>query len=81
MTHTEYIDWLASQPKPGTSIEYHRGFLFEDACPEQSKLGDKDRLALLKLRKTAWSSAEDGYVHLVQRRHGDKDYSYLAVAA
>ena len=33
------------------------------------------------LARQALLAAEDGRVHLLQRRHGDGDYSYIAVKA
>lgn len=77
MTHVEYIDWLCNA-RAGDRIEYHRGLLHEDCDVKVSKLIDKDRLRLLAVRKTAWSSHEDGHTTLVQQRHGEGDYSYFA---
>jgi hypothetical protein len=33
-----------------------------------------------RLARRAWWAAEQGLVHLVQRRNGPDDFSYLAVA-
>ena len=41
----------------------------------------RDRLRLIALARQALIAAEDGRVHLIQRRHSDGDYSYIAVLA
>ena len=72
--------WLKTA-HPGSLIEYHRGHLCVD---RQLKLGDPSsemRLELHRLAARALRAADQGLVHLVQRRHGDGDYSYIAIRA
>jgi hypothetical protein len=73
-------DWIASA-RPGERVEYYRGLLARDRMPSAQALTDRDRLGLVALAKRAMQVAEDGGVVLVQRRHGDGDYSYIAVRA
>jgi hypothetical protein len=71
----EFCGWLA---RTGSCpwFEYHRGLLVLDRSPE-SNLPDADRRALAKVADAAFRSCEHGQVHLVQRRWGPFDFSYL----
>jgi hypothetical protein len=73
----EFRGWLA---RTGSCpwFEYHRGLLVLDRSPE-SKLSDADRRALAKIADAVFQAAEQGQVHLVQRRRGPFDFSYLAI--
>ena len=70
--------WLG-QAAPGDSLKYHRGALVHDRTPPTSRLPHADRLELGRITRRVLWAFERGLVHLVQRRHGDDDYSYLLV--
>lgn len=70
--------WLENA-KPGDRIEYHRGFLPLDRDRGVSPLGEKRRRELVSISARAAALADAGDVLLVQRRHGDCDYSYVAI--
>lgn len=61
--------WLK---KPGRrrTFEYHRGFLVLDR---------EFNLDLRELQSKVMDMAKAGQFDLVQKRHGDRDYSYLAL--
>ena len=71
--------WIG-QAEAGDILEYHRGFLALDTALQASRLTGKARRELDRVGKRAFWAAEQGLVHLVQRRHGPDDHSYLAVA-
>jgi hypothetical protein len=73
-TETDLCTWIG-QAFPGEIIEYHRGFLAMDANPA---LGQRAKELSLLARRAAWAS-DAGLVHLVQRRNGPGDFSYLAI--
>ena len=78
----DFEAWLQTA-LPGSLIEYHRGHLCVDrrqkfAAPDNTPK-NKARAVLHDLATRALRAAERGLVHLVQRRHGDGDYSYLAI--
>jgi hypothetical protein len=73
-------DWIA-HAVPGALMIYFRGYLACDRMPSQSPFGDKDRKRLVAVANRALRAAEDGLVHLIQRRHGPQDYSCIAVKA
>lgn len=62
----------------GKPFEYHRGYLAMDRVPG-SRLGEEGRKELDRVADAVLDMADAGHVHLVQRRHGSGDYSYLAV--
>ena len=76
--------WLQTT-RPGSLIEYHRGHLCVDRqqkfdAPDNAP-ENKARSALNDLATRALRAAERGLVHLVQRRHGPEDFSYIAIKA
>ena len=73
-----FCDWVADA-LPGERLEYHRGLLGHDRMPSAKALSEPDRLVLVALAKRAMQLAESGRVLLVQRRHGEGDYSYTAI--
>ena len=79
LTEAALCAWLGAAA-PGERLAYHRGFLARDTSPLTQLLPDAERRALLRLASRAWALAEAGLAHLVQRRHGEEDYSYLIVA-
>ncbi len=78
-TEIELCGWL-SQADPGERLEYHRGFLGIDRTPLGQPMSLKDRIDLIDLAERAMRLAEQGLVHLVQRRVADDTFAYLAVA-
>jgi hypothetical protein len=79
VTVAEMSAWVSSA-LAGERLEYFRGFLVIDRQPAGSRLGTRDRDELDRVADAAMALADAGRVHLVQRRHGNGDYSYLAVA-
>lgn len=71
--------WIA-QASPGDTLEYHRGFLALDASIDGQTPKSDARHELGRVARRAWWAAEQGLVHLVQRRNGPDDFTYLAIA-
>ena len=71
--------WL-QRAGSGACFEYHRGLLSLDRSPD-SNLPEARRRALSRVADLALNAAERGRVHLVQRRNGELDFSYLAIKA
>ena len=78
VTPDYFCGWLAIA-MPGSSTVYHRGHLGRDRCRSTTTLSERDRQMLIALARQAMLAAAGGRVHLVQQRHGDGDYSYIAV--
>jgi hypothetical protein len=79
LSEIEFCAWIGAAA-PGEMIQYHRGFLAVDIIAVISKLPEPKRAALKKLAARAYWAAEERLVHLVQRRNGPDDFSYLAIA-
>ena len=73
----KFRGWLA-RAESCSWFEYHRGLLIWDRSPA-SALSDSHRRALAKIANVVFQAAEQGQVHLVQRRRGPFDFSYLAI--
>ena len=65
---------------PGDAITDYRGTLSRSRCPQLALLSQEERVNLARLAARAWKLAEAGLAHLVQRRHGFEDFSYVLVA-
>jgi hypothetical protein len=79
LTVGRFRSWLA-RCEPGAALEYHRGLLILDRSPA-SELAEDERRAVAKIADAALGAAEDRLVHLVQRRNGPFDFSYVAIKA
>lgn len=79
LTEIEFCAWVA-QAAPGEVLEYHRGFLGLDRSACGRSMSVESRAVLSRTSNRAWQLAEQGLVHLVQRRNGPDDFSYLAIA-
>jgi len=79
LSEIEFCAWVA-QAVPGDRLEYHRGFLVLDTFPAISHLPDAQRVELAKLGSRAFWAAEQGLVHLVQKRLETDRFAYIAVA-
>lgn len=75
----DFCAWLA-QAEPGDVLQYHQGFLALDVTTCHAAFGTRERRALVRLADHAYQAAEQGLVHLVQRRLGPYRFAYLAIA-
>jgi hypothetical protein len=79
LTVGRFWSWLA-RSEPGGALEYHRGLLILDRSPA-SELSEDERRTVAKIADAVLGAAEDRLVHLVQRRNGPFDFSYVAIKA
>src|SRR3954468_13981371 len=79
LTEVDFCAWIG-QAAPRDLIEYHRGFLIVDIDRRLSALSGAERCRLSNVASRARQCADDGLVHLVQRRLGESQFSYLAIA-
>ncbi|MBF0093949.1 MAG: hypothetical protein HQL34_05320 [Alphaproteobacteria bacterium] len=79
ISETDLCRWLGSAA-PGDVLEYYRGFLALDASPVLSRIPEALRRAVAGIgNRAAWAAALD-LAHLLQRRNGPDDFSYLIIA-
>jgi hypothetical protein len=74
---SELLSWL-STANAGDVLEYHRGYLAMDRVPG-SRLGEEARQELDRIANKLFALASSSRGHLLQRRHGNGDYTYLFV--
>ena len=74
----QLCSWL-SNAKLGSWLEYHRGFLVIDRDAHVTRLGEPERRQLDRVAEHLFLLAASGWGHLLQRRNGRNDYSYLFV--
>lgn len=79
LAETAFWAWIA-QAGPGAALVYHRGVLALDASIDNQTPKSDARRELARVAHIAWRAAEKGLVHLVQRRNGPDDFTYLAIA-
>jgi hypothetical protein len=79
LNELSFIAWV-SQAAAGDVLQYFRGHLALDIEKACTRLSEHDRLELVKLASRAMWAAENGQLHLVQRRNAPGDFSYLAIA-
>ena len=78
ISEADFASWL-HKAAAGSAIIYHRGFLAIDTAEAISPLSPEERLQLVRTATAAYRAAEDGSVHLLQRRLGSHCFSYTAV--
>lgn len=80
LTPDDFCSWIG-KAAPGDRTVYYRGDLGLDRCRSTTSMSERGRQRLIALARQALIAAEDGRLHLLQHRHGDGDYSYIAVRA
>ena len=65
-----YLRRLVRRGRKGSTIQYYRGYLYADRQLSET---------LDLLAKDVYQLYEEGRVTLVQKRHGEYDYSYYAI--
>ena len=72
----KYQDWL-NQSMAGDKLTYYRGFIMAPHLQRLSPTQDERRVSALK--RYVYSSYDNNVVTLVQKKHADFDYEYIAV--
>lgn len=78
LSDAAFCAWIA-QAQPGDRLEYHRGVLAMDASVDSNESETSQRRQLNRPACRARWAAQQGLVHLLQRRLGPDSFSYLAV--
>jgi len=72
----KYQDWV-NQSTRGDRITYYRGFIMAPQLSRLSPTLDERRVSALK--RYVYGSYDGNLVTLVQKKHADFDYEYMAV--
>ena len=76
ITKDKFTEWL-NKSKRNDKLTYYRGFLF---APHRQKLSPTvDERRPRGIRIQAYKAYDAGLVELVQKKHDDYDYDYIAV--
>src|SRR5687768_16590414 len=79
LTEADLCAWLGDA-LADDQLLYHRGFLAVDCDRDTSRLPPHERTNLVRLAHRARLAQTLGLAHLVQRRNGPGDYSYIILA-
>ena len=72
----KFDEWL-NKSRSGQKISYYRGFLF---APNQQKLSPTlDLNRVKRLADHVRNAYDNSLITLVQKRHDDFDYEYIAI--
>ena len=72
----KFDEWLNKSSK-GDKVTYYRGYIMAPHLQKFSPTTDERRVNSLKNR--VQRAYDNSLITLVQRRHGDLDYEYIAV--
>ena len=72
----KFEEWINKSSK-GNKITYYRGYIMAPHLQKFSPTTDERRVGSLK--KRVQNAYDNNLVTLVQKRHGDLDYEYIAV--
>jgi hypothetical protein len=76
---TRIRQWL-KEAEPGQSIQYFRGFLALGVDASGLPLTEPERQAAVRTADQLFRAAQRQLVHLVQRREGPMNWTYVAIA-
>lgn len=79
-TAEDFVKW-ATNAKRGHRVCYYRGWLMRDKMAKMPHMVKNDHVPPeFRTAQKAWDFYEMGSVLLFQKRLGDDDYAYIAVA-
>ena len=76
ISRTKFDEWI-NKSKPGDKITYYRGYIMGPHLQKYSPTSDERRVRAIK--SYAYNKYLSNVVTLVQKKHGDFDYEYIAV--
>ena len=76
LSSKKFADWI-NKARKGDKMTYYRGFLFAPNLQKLSPTTDDRRVS--RVRSHAWHLYLSGLVELVQKKHANFDYEYIAI--
>jgi|TARA_R100001086_G_scaffold39796_1_gene17579 hypothetical protein len=77
MLSVKKFDEFLHKSQKGSKITYYRGWLFDPTLQKYGATQDRERVK--KFARHVMNAYEDGLVTLVQKRHDNFDYEYMAI--
>ena len=71
-------EWM-KKAKTGDKITYFRGYLCDPWLQPYDKVKHEDHPRINRFQKYVYNLYEIGKITLVQKRHGNWDYEYMAI--
>ena len=76
MSFKAFQNWI-SKSRKGEKLSYYRGYIADPTIQRIAPTNDRVRVS--KFRRQVMNAYDDDLVTLVQKKHGDLDYEYIAV--
>ena len=76
MSFKAFSNWINKSSK-GEQLSYYRGYIVDPTI--QRIAPTNDRVRVKKFQRQVMDSYDSNLVTLVQKRHGNLDYEYIAV--
>ena len=76
ISRTKFDEWI-NKSKPGDKITYYRGYIMGPHLQKYSPTSDERRVRAIK--SYVYKAYEHNVITLVQKKHGDFDYEYIAM--
>ena len=76
MSFKAFQNWI-SKSRKGEKLSYYRGYIVDPTI--QRIAPTNDRVRVDKFRRQVMNAYDDNLVTLVQKKHGNLDYEYIAI--
>ena len=76
MSFKAFQNWINKSSK-GEKLSYYRGYIVDPTI--QRIAPTNDRVRVDKFRRQVMNTYDDNLVTLVQKKHGNLDYEYMAI--
>ena len=76
MSFKAFQNWI-NKSRKGEKLSYYRGYIVDPTI--QRIAPTNDRVRVKKFQRQVMNAYDDNLVTLVQKRHGNLDYEYIAI--
>ncbi|MEE1551112.1 MAG: hypothetical protein V1244_05755 [Nitrospinaceae bacterium] len=76
MSFKAFQNWI-NKSRRGEKLSYYRGYIVDPTI--QRIAPTNDRVRVDKFRRQVMNACDDNLVTLVQKKHGNLDYEYIAI--
>ena len=76
MSFKSFQNWI-SKSRRGEKLSYYRGYIADPTI--QRIAPTNDRVRVDKFRRQVMNAYDDNHITLIQKKHGNLDYEYMAI--